>query len=319
MYSASTDGIATQWHHFHYRTRAQGGTALIIQEATAVEPRGRITDADLGIWCDDHIPQLKTLTAGIEAEGAVPAIQLAHAGRKCTAPGEDVIAPSAINFDPGDPEYTEPRAMTHANIQTVIESFRQAARRASEAGYRILEVHGAHGYLISEFLSPLTNRREDEYGGDHKGRSRFLKEVIQAVRSVWPVSKPLILRVSADDYAPGGNHPEDLGAIINLVKKEGVDLVHVSSGGVVPHVKIPLGPGYQIPAARIIREATDLPVVGGGLITSADLAAKVIYQKDADLVFLGRELLRNPYFPLISAQEAGVDLKYWPKPYLRAK
>ncbi len=319
MYSAGEDGIATPWHSFHYRTRAQGGTALIIQEATAVEPRGRISSADLGIWRDDHIPALKEITSGIEAEGAIPAVQLAHAGRKCTVPGADVIAPSPLNFDPEDPEYILPREMTREDIETVIESFRQAARRASEAGYRILEVHGAHGYLISEFLSPLTNFRRDEYGGDYAGRSRFLKEVVRAVRSVWPEEKALILRVSSMDYKSGGNEPEDLAAMINLVKDEGIDMVHVSSGGVVPHVKIPLGPGYQIPAARTIRDRTELPVVGGGLITSSDLAARVVYQQDADLVFLGRELLRNPFFPLLSAQEAGVELKYWPRPYERAR
>jgi NADPH2 dehydrogenase len=319
MYSAPEDGKATSWHNFHYRTRAQGGAALIIQEATAVEARGRISSFDLGIWDDSHISGLKELTNGIKAEGAVPGIQLAHAGRKCNVSGADVIAPSPINFDPDDSVYVTPREMNKDDIDTVVEAFRNAAERAVESGYQILEIHGAHGYLINEFLSPLTNTRGDSFGGPLKNRAEFLRRIIQAVRSVWKEENPLMLRVSALDYAEGGNQPEALAEIINLVKGEGIDIVHVSSGGVVPHVKIPLKPAYQIPAARIIKDLTGLPVVGGGLITQSGEVGEILKNQDSDLVFLGRELLRNPYFPLISAQEVKENVEYWPRQYLRAK
>lgn len=318
MYSADNDGIATDWHCFHYRTRAQGGTGLIIQEATAVESRGRISANDLGIWDDSQIQGLKNIVQGIVSEGSVPAIQLAHAGRKCCAPGEDVIAPSSINFDAEDPLYVTPREMSLADIESVIESFKNAAVRVRDAGYKVLELHGAHGYLISEFLSPLTNQRTDAYGGSPEKRAEFLRQVIRAVRSVWKEDNPLILRVSAVDYMEGGNQPEDLARMINLVKSEGVDLIHVSSGGVVPNVKIPAAPGFQIPPAKIIKAQTGLPVVGGGLITEAEHAEKIITYGDSDLVFMGRELLRNPYFPLLSAKAAGVELSYWPRQYDRA-
>ena len=319
MYSAPEDGSATPWHSFHYRTRAQGGSGLIIQEATAVETRGRISSRDLGIWDDRQIPGLADIAAGIKAEGAVAGIQLAHAGRKCNAAGEDVIAPSPLNFDPGDPEYVTPREMENVDIDTVVESFRRGAERASEAGYQILEIHGAHGYLISEFLSPLANKRTDEFGGSVNSRSAFLLRVIKAVRSVWKEEKPLMLRVSALDYMEGGNQPETVAEAVNLVKQGGVDIVHVSSGGVVPNVSVPLGPAYQIPAAKIIRNLTGLPVIGGGLITELQQVKEILSSGSSDLVFLGRELLRNPYFPLLAARERGAELDYWPKQYLRAK
>ncbi|MDC7231906.1 MAG: NADPH dehydrogenase NamA [Spirochaetales bacterium] len=318
MYSAGSDGKATDWHSFHYRTRAQGGTGLIIQEATAVEARGRISDRDLGIWSDDQIPGLQSIVDGIKEEGAVPAIQLAHAGRKCTVSSEDVIAPSPVCFDSEDPLYLTPREMSAEDIDAVIASFKNAAVRAAQAGYEALEIHGAHGYLISEFLSPLTNFRQDEFGGSAGGRAEFLKRIIQAVRSVWAQENPLILRVSALDYGDNGNEAEDLAEMINLVKDEGLDLVHVSTGGVVPHVVIPAAPGFQIPAAKIIKTLTDLPVAGGGLITEAEHAEQILADEECDLVFLGRELLRNPYFPLSSAQKAGVKLKYKPKQYERS-
>jgi len=319
MYSAPESGESTPWHSFHYRTRAQGGTGLIIQEATAVESRGRISANDLGIWEDFQIPGLYDIVKCIKEEGAVPAIQLAHAGRKCTVHSEDIIAPSAINFDEKDPSYITPREMTAADISNVAESFRLAAERALEAGYEILEIHGAHGYLISEFLSPLTNKRKDGFGGDMVHRAEFLKMIVKSVRSVWSEERPLILRVSAMDFADGGNTAEDLAQAVNAVKDEGIDMVHVSTGGVVPYAKIPVGPGYQIPSAKTIRELTGLPVVGGGLITKASHADEILTSGDTDFIFFGRELLRNPYFPLLSAQAAGVDPGYWPRQYVRAK
>ena len=319
MYSASESGHATPWHSFHYRTRAQGGCGLIIQEATAVEARGRISSHDLGIWDDNHISGLSEIASVIKSEGAVAGIQLAHAGRKCTVPGEDIIAPSPINFDPEDASYVTPREMEEEDIDDVVDSFKTAAERAQEAGYQILEIHGAHGYLISEFLSPLTNLRNDIYGGGMEGRIALLLKITKAVRSVWKARNPLMLRVSALDYGEGGNQAEDLAEAVNLVKQEGVDIVHVSTGGVIPHARIPLGPAYQIPAAKIIRDLSGLPVVGGGLITDPDQVEEVLSTGSSDMVFLGRELLRNPYFPLQTAQERGIDLDYWPKQYTRAK
>ncbi len=319
MYSAGADGRSTPWHSFHYRTRAQGGTGLIIQEATAVEARGRISSEDLGIWDDSQIPGLSRIVKGIKDEGSVPGIQLAHAGRKCCVKEEDVIAPSPINFDPENPAYYTPRQMSLKEIDEVIESFKKAAERAKKAGYEILEIHGAHGYLINEFLSPLTNTRTDSFGGSVRNRTEFLRLIISAVRSVLEDETPLMLRVSAEDYAPGGNTPDDLVKIIDLVKDCGIDMIHVSTGGVVPHVNIPISPGYQIPAAKKIKEMTGLPVIGGGLITTASQGETIISDGDSDLVFFGRQLLRNPYFAQQSAQKAGVNIEYWPKQYERAR
>lgn len=318
MYSSDDSGRATEWHSFHYRTRAQGGAGLIIQEATAVERRGRISARDLGIWDDSHIPALAEIAKGIKAEGAVAGIQMAHAGRKCEVSGEDVIAPSPISFDPDEPSYANPREMDEKDMETVAESFKNAAERAADAGYRFLEIHGAHGYLISEFLSPLVNKREDLYGGSEENRTRFLRMIIKSVRSVWKEEHPLALRVSAEDYHAGGNRPENLAGLINLVKDEGIDIVHVSTGGVVPHVHIPAKPGFQIPAASLIREETGLPVIGGGLISDRRQAEEIISSGRSDLVFLGRELLRNPSFPLLSARESGIEIPYIPEQYKRA-
>ncbi len=318
MYSAAGDGLSTPWHVFHYRTRAQGGCGMIIQEATAVESRGRISANDLGLWDDAQIPGLAEIVSAVREEGAIAGIQLAHAGRKCNASGEDVIAPSPINFDPGDPAYRTPREMEDQDIEDVVDSFKKAAERAIEAGYQILEIHGAHGYLISEFLSPLTNLRNDEYGGDIKGRTAFLLRIVKAVRSVWKPRYPLMLRISALDYGEGGNQPEDLAEAVNLVKHEGVDIVHVSTGGVVPHVKIPLGPSYQIPAAKTVKELAGLPVVGGGLVTDVSQVEEALSSGSCDLVFLGRELLRNPYFPLLAARKEHIHPDYWPQQYERA-
>ncbi|MBB6479393.1 NADH:flavin oxidoreductase/NADH oxidase [Spirochaeta isovalerica] len=318
MYSAGEDGLATEWHQFHYRTRAQGGAALIIQEATAVEPRGRISDRDLGIWNDDHIPALSAVVEGIKAEGAVPAIQLAHAGRKCTVLAEDIIAPSPLNFDESDKSYKTPREMNRNDIDEVVDSFRDAARRAGDAGYQVLEIHGAHGYLISEFLSPLTNRRTDDFGGSPEKRAELLRRVIRAVRTVWNKEKLLMVRVSGEDWKEGGNKAADIAAILNLVKEEGVDIIHVSTGGVDPDAVIPVGPAFQIPAAGTIREQTGLPVIGGGLVTDYERGEKILTDGDADLVFFGRELLRNPYFPLLSAKAKGIKTAYTPVQYERA-
>lgn len=314
MYSGDNDGNTSQWHYTHYVTRAVGGTALIIQEATAVEPRGRISDADLGIWKDSHIGGLKKIVEGCKANGAKIGIQLAHAGRKCTVASEEIIAPSAIAFDENS---RVPREMTKEEIRDVVEAFSKAAGRAKEAGYDVIEIHAAHGYLINEFLSPLTNKRTDEYGGSLENRVRILKETIKAVRGVWPMEKPLIVRVSAEDYQEGGNHPEDIAQIINLVKDEGVDIINVSSGAVVP-ARIEAYPGYQINFAKIIKDMTSLVVMGGGLVYTPELAEEMLQNKRVDLVYLGRALLRKPYWPLEAAYTLKEEI-VWPKQYDRGK
>ncbi|MFO7152385.1 MAG: NADPH dehydrogenase NamA [Bacillota bacterium] len=314
MYSSDDDGHAKPWHLIHYATRAIGGAGLIIQEATAVEKRGRISARDLGLWDDSHVEGLARIVAEVKKHGAKMGVQLAHAGRKCGAPGEDLIAPSPIAFDE---TYGVPREMTREDIMQVIEAFKAGARRALMAGYDIVEIHAAHGYLINEFLSPLTNKRTDEYGGSLQNRARFLKEVVKAVREVWPEEKPLMVRVSAEEYAEGGNHPEDIAEMINLVKGEGVDIIDVSSGAVVP-AKIDAYPGYQVKFAETIKEMTGLPVVAGGLITVPEMAEEILKNGRADMVFLGRELLRNPYWPLMAARRLGDDIK-WPEQYERSK
>ncbi len=314
MVAADDKGYANDWHTIHYGTRAIGGTGLIILEATAVESRGRIKSGDLGIWDDSHIEGLKKIVENSKALGAKIGIQLAHAGRKCEVKSEKIIAPSPIAFDD---KYPTPQEMTKDDIKVVVNSFKEGARRADETGFDVIEIHGAHGYLINEFLSPLTNKREDEYGGNLENRTRFLKEILMEIKTVWPENKPIILRVSAEDYVKGGNHPEDLVDIINLVKNYGIDMVNVSSGAVVP-ANIDVYPGYQVTFAEIIKKGTGLPVIAGGLITEPEMAEEILKNNRADFIFLGRELLRNPYWPLKAAKKLNQDIE-WPRPYRRAK
>lgn len=314
MDSADDDGKAKSWHYLHYANRAIGGAGLIILEATAVESRGRITAMDLGIWNDLHIKSLKNIVEECKKYGAKMGIQLAHAGRKCEVSSEDIIAPSSIPFNDS---YKTPREMSKEDIRGVVNSFREGARRAKEAGFDVLEIHGAHGYLINEFMSDLTNKREDEYGGSIENRGRFLSEVIAAVREEWSEEHPLILRVSAEEYADGGNNPEAVAEIINFAKDAGIDMVDVSSGGVV-QAQINTYPGYQLAFAEKIKAITKLPVIAGGLITSALMAEEVLQNNRADLIFLGRELLRNPFWPLNAAAELQDEIE-WPVQYLRSK
>ena len=314
MYSADDDGKIKDWHFIHYGTRAIGGVGLIIMEATAVESRGRITDRDLGIWEDSQVEGLSKIVRECKKHGSVMGIQLGHAGRKSQVPLEDSIAPSAIAYDE---KYNTPKEMSKEDIKDVIKAFGKGALRAKEAGFDIIEVHAAHGYLINEFLSPLTNNRDDEYGGSLINRSRFLKEIIKEVRKHWPMDKPLIVRISAEEYNLKGNKVKDLVEILNLVKDEGVDIVNVSSGGVVP-AGINVYPGYQINFAKIIKEKTNTDVIGGGLITEANMAEEILQNDRADLVFLGRELLRNPYWCLSAANELK-DIIDWPIQYERGK
>ncbi|MGI6792465.1 NADPH dehydrogenase NamA [Aminivibrio sp.] len=313
MYSAP-GSVPTDFHFLHYGARALGGAGLIIVEATGVVPEGRISDNCLGLWSDDQIGPLSRLVAHVHSLGAKIGIQLNHAGRKCGAAAEKIFAPSAINYS-NDGKYQDPVEMTHDDIAFVTEAFASAAGRALKAGFDVVEIHGAHGYLINQFLSPLSNQRHDGYGVNFEGRSRFLQEVARAVRTAWPSEKPLFLRVSAEDYAEGGMTPSQMARIIDRVIQD-VDVVHVSSGGVTP-VPPPVFPGYQIPFAEMIKTACDVPTIAVGLITTLEMAEETICNNRADLVALGRELLRNPFFPLIEARKRGIELP-WPEQYKRA-
>jgi NADPH2 dehydrogenase len=314
MYSAKEDGVVSDFHKLHYATRAMGGVGLIITEAVAVEKRGRICSQDLGIWDDKQIDGLRELVELCRENDARIGIQLAHAGRKCCAEQEQPIGPSAIGFSE---EYKTPVEMNHQDIKEVVEAFRIAAERADKAGFDIIELHGAHGYLINQFLSRLTNKRLDEYGGTLENRARFLKEIVIAVREVWSEEKPLMIRFSAEEFEDKGNHPDDIAKIINLIKEVGIDLINVSSGGVVPN-KPSVYPGYQLEYANEVNYKTGLPVVGGGLIKSPLMCEEIIQNNRADMVYLGRELLRNPYWALNAAKELGAEIK-WPEQYERAK
>lgn len=312
MFCAGEDGRVTDFHVLHYGARAVGGVGLIMVEATAVSPEGRISSNDLGIWSDEQIEGLKSIVKAAHENGAKIGLQIGHAGRKCRAEGMTVEAPSAIAFDS---ESVTPVEMTKEDIAETVEQFRQAAIRADEAGFDLIQVHGAHGYLLSEFLSPLTNKRTDEYGGSPENRARIVGEVISAVKSVWK-DKPLELRVSAEDYAEGGNKAEDLAEMINLIKDRGIDSVNVSTGGVVS-VMPKAFPGYQVPHAKVIKEMTGLPVVAGGLILSAEEANKLVMSGEVEQVYFGRELLRNPYLALNAAVEMKAEHEI-PKQYRRA-
>ncbi len=314
MYTADTDGNANDWHYAHYSTRAVGGTGLIILEATAVERRGRISDWDLGIWKDEHVAGLKKIVNGCHDNGARVGVQLAHAGRKSQATADFPIAPSPIQYNE---TYRIPAEMTKDDIQKAVTAFKDGADRANAAGFDTIELHGAHGYLINEFLSPLTNHRTDEYGGSEENRNRFLFEVLQAVSSVWPKEKPIILRISAEEYSEGGYHSMDYARVLNNLKGSGIDLVNVSTGAVLDS-KPEVYPGYQLRSAELIKKETGLPVIAGGLIASPSMAEEILQNGRADLIFLGRELLRNPYWPLQAARELRNEIE-WPEQYERAK
>lgn len=313
MYKAK-EGLVNEWHLIHYATRAIGGVGLIIVEATAVDRIGRISRDDLGLWEDELVEGHRVLVSHIHEYGAKAGIQLGHAGRKSNVGYGRVIAPSAIAFSDS---YLLPDAMSLEEIEQVVESFKEAARRADEAGYDIIELHGAHGYLINEFLSPLTNQRTDEYGGSLENRARLLLEIVKAVRTVWPIGKPLFVRFSAEEYMEGGNKPEDIAQVCNQLEALGVDVAHISSGGVVD-VGVNAYPGYQIGMADHVRRQTKLHVIGGGLITDAVQANDILAQQAADMIFLGRELLRNPYWSLSAAKALQEEIE-WPKSYERAK
>jgi 2,4-dienoyl-CoA reductase-like NADH-dependent reductase (Old Yellow Enzyme family) len=328
QYSAE-DGFATDWHLVHLGSRATGGAGLIIQEATAVSPEGRISPSDLGLWSDDHIEKLQSITKFIISQDSVPGIQLAHAGRKASVSspwygnkkiaqnqgGWETVAPSAVAFH--DYEHV-PTRLDFVGIQKVISDFKLAARRAVQAGYQVLEIHAAHGYLLHQFLSPLSNLRTDEYGSSFENRIRLLLEVVKAVQSEWPKEFPLLVRISATDWAEGGWNIEEALRLSEILKENGVDLIDVSSGGLVSHQQIPLGPNYQVPFAEQIKLETGILTGAVGLITTSQQAEDVIATGKADLVLFARESLRNPNLGLDFAQELGVDIE-WPKQYDRAK
>lgn len=309
MYSSDDTGYVKSWHQLHYPTRAVGQAGLIIVEATAVTAQGRISPRDLGIWSDEHIAGLHTLVQAVHEQGSHIGIQIAHAGRKAVLDGP-IIAPSAIPFD--DKSKT-PEAMTAEQIQETIAAFGEAARRAKQAGFDVIEIHGAHGYLINEFLSPLSNHRSDAYGGDRDRRYQFLHDVIERVKKEW--DGPLFVRVSANEYAPEGNHPEDYAYYAAKMKAQGVDLIDVSSGGVVSAAP-KVYPGYQVPFAETIRSSAGIAVGAVGLITEAEHAEEILHNERADLIFLGRVLLRDPYWPRTAAQKLRTSVTP-PKPYER--
>jgi len=304
MYSCpEEDGIVQDWHRVHYTSRAVGKVGLIMVEATAVTPQGRITPQDLGIWDDKHIEGLAELVRLMKTNGSITSIQLAHAGRKATV-REEIVAPSAIRFNE---HYQVPKALTIDEIQDVIQAFKKGAERARQAGFDIIEIHAAHGYLINQFLSPLTNHREDEYGGSAENRYRLLREVIDEVKDVW--DGPLFIRISANDYHENGLTVEDYKVFAKWMKEQGVDLIDVSSGAVVPNVTIPTYPGYQVKLAEQIRESAGIAVGAVGLITDPLHAEEILQNERADLIFIGRELLRDPYWPYTAAQKLGVTIE----------
>jgi 2,4-dienoyl-CoA reductase-like NADH-dependent reductase (Old Yellow Enzyme family) len=327
QYSAE-EGFANDWHLVHLGSRAVGGAGLVLMEATAVERRGRISPGDTGIWRNEHIEPLSRITRFLSAHGAAAGVQLAHAGRKgSTAPpwqgggviaqeagGWQPVAPSAVPFHPGDPA---PRELSVAEIGSIVDAFRSAAVRAAEAGFQIAEIHGAHGYLIHEFLSPLSNRRNDDYGGAFEHRIRFALEVIHAVRTVWPENLPLFLRISSTDWVEGGWDLDQSVELARRVRDSGVDLIDCSSGGASPAQQIALGPGYQVPFAERIRREAGILTGAVGLITTAGQAAEIVRCGQADLILLARQFLRDPYFPLHAARELDQHVDP-PVQYLRA-
>lgn len=326
---SSEDGFANDWHLVHLGSRAVGGAALIFTEATAVSAEGRISTKDLGIWKDEHIPFLKRITGFIEKQGSIPGIQLAHAGRKSSElppwegskavakeeGGWQTYAPSAIAFKEGD---VVPKELSINEIKTIIQDFQNAAVRAKKAGFKVIELHGAHGYLINEFLSPISNKRMDEYGGSFENRTRFLLQIIESVRKVWPGDYPLFLRISATEWQEGGWTENDSIKLAELVKTKTVDLIDCSTGGNVAGAKIPLKPLFQVRFAESIKKATGILTGALGLITTVQEANSIIQENKADVVLLAREFLRNPYFPRKAEKELGVDIP-WPVQYERAK
>lgn len=328
QYSA-VDGFANNWHLVHLGSRAVGGAGLLITEAASVSPEGRISIADLGIWKDEHLPKLKEIVDFVHQNDALIGIQLAHAGRKASfdipweSPaqlsdengGWQPVAPSAIQFNPKD---KMPLALDAEGIVKVKSDFKRAAQRALAAGFDVIEIHAAHGYLIHQFLSPLSNQRSDEYGGSFENRIRILVEIIEAVKEVWPADQALFVRISATDWVPGGWDKDSSVRLAEILKELGVDLIDTSTGGLSREQQIPVEPNYQVEFAAAIKQNAGILTGAVGLITEAQQAEDILQRGEADLIFMARELLRNPYFPLEAATTLGDDVS-WPSAYLRAK
>lgn len=329
QYSA-VDGLANDWHLVHLGARAVGGAGLVMTEAVAVSPEGRISPGDLGLWADGQVGPLARIASFLAAQGAVPAIQLAHAGRKAStkrpwegggralpADGgwEPVFAPSTVPFDEG---WQVPEALDADGMARLAAAFAAAARRAADAGFLVAEIHAAHGYLLHEFLSPIANRRGDAFGGSLEHRMRFPLRVVEAVRAAWPTDLPLFLRLSATDWVDGGFVPDEAVAFAREAKARGVDLVDCSSGGMHPQAVVPVAPGYQVPFAARIRKEAEVATAAVGLITEPLQAEEILVSGHADLVLLGRELLRNPHWPLAASEQLGAAQE-GPRQYLRAR
>ncbi len=328
MYSA-VDGFANDWHLVHLGSRAVGGAALIIQEATAVSPEGRISGGDLGLYKEEHVEMLQRITTFIHQQGAVAGIQLAHAGRKGSCAkawdggkqlknnngGWTTVAPSAVPFFPDD---EVPTVLDEKGIAKVISDFKTAAQRAIKAGYKVIEIHAAHGYLIHQFLSPLSNQRTDSYGGSFENRTRLISEVVDAVKNVIPQNLPLFVRLSATDWVEGGWNVDETVRLATILKQKGVDLIDCSTAGLVPYAKIPVGPNFQVPYAERIKREANILTSAVGLITEAQQAEDILQNEQADLIQIGREALRNPYFAQNAAKALGEDIE-WKLQYLRAK
>ncbi|MEN6439933.1 MAG: NADH:flavin oxidoreductase/NADH oxidase [Syntrophobacter sp.] len=326
---SSLDGMPTDWHLVHLGSRAVGGAALVMVEATAVSPEGRISPADSGLWSSAHAEAFRRITSFIRSQGAVPGIQLAHAGRKAStdAPwrgggplssaegGWQPVAPSPVAFDEISPT---PREMSDGDLDEVLSRFCAAARFSMDAGFEMIEIHMAHGYLLHEFLSPISNNRADQYGGSFKNRTRFPLEVARAVREVWPAGLPIFVRISCSDWVEGGwDLPQSI-EFCGQLKEIGIDLIDCSSGALVPHARIPAGPGFQVPFAAAIRKEAGIPTGAVGFITQPAQAEQIVATGQADAVLMAREFLRQPYWPLYAARDLGVDIA-WPDQYLRVK
>ncbi|ADQ80155.1 NADH:flavin oxidoreductase/NADH oxidase [Paludibacter propionicigenes WB4] len=327
QYSA-TDGLVNDWHIVHYGTRAVGGVGLLMLEATAVAPEGRITPFDLGLWDDNQIAGLERITRFAHEHGATTAIQIAHAGRKAShdSPanggkqlsiaegGWQTVAPSAIPFDSAE---IPPHELNETEIEHIVQQFTATARRAKQAGFDVLEIHAAHGYLVHQFLSPLSNKRTDEYGGSFENRIRLLLKIVAAVKTDWPQELPLFVRLSATDWTEGGWNLEETVKLSEILHRQGVDLIDCSSGGNISNAKIPLSPGYQVHFSEEIKK-TGVLTAAVGLITTVEQMNSILVEGKADMIFLGRELLRNPYFPIVSTLRTDGESE-WPIQYLRGK
>ena len=328
QYSA-TDGVPNDWHFIHLGCRAVGGAALVIAEATGVTADGRISPGDLGIWNDNQVKAFQRITSFVSAQGAVPGIQLAHAGRKASTPlqwlgerslrtdegGWLPVAPSPVAFSEG---YTTPHELSKSEIADLVRRFVEATERSLAAGFKVIEIHMAHGYLLHEFLSPLSNQRKDEFGGDLEGRMKFPLHVARAIRGTWPSDLPLFVRISATDWAEGGWDLQQSIVFARHLREIGIDLIDCSSGGNIRNAKIPLGPGYQVPFASAIRKETGIATGAVGLITDAQQAEDILQRGDADVIVMARALLRDPYWPLHAAHMLSAEI-LWPIQYTRAK